>query len=74
MNQLEIALHHTIFSWLPMDGYVCIIEGNNLSILQEREVILVNWCCNATWKFNMPVHSLYIYDINIVPFLVKEGI
>ena len=74
MNQVEIALHHTVLAWLTMDGDIGIIEELTLAVFDKREIILVDLGCCAIIECHMPIDTLDVYYINIVTLFVEERV
>ena len=74
IDQFEVTLKQTVFAWGTMNRNISIIELAFLSVLNKREVILVNLSCCSIRQFHMPIISLDIGNINIIALLVEEGV
>ena len=74
MDKVEISLHNTILAWLTMDGDVSIIEVYMFAIKFEREIVFINFHNLAIVEIYMPVCTFDIYDVDIIAFMVEEGI
>ena len=73
-NQIKIALKQTILTWSAMNSNISIIKKTSFTILDKREIIAVDFSRSAIRQFYMPVLSFDIHNINIITFLVKEGV
>ena len=74
MNQVEIALHYTILTRLTMNRNIRIIKILALSILDKREIILVNFGSITIIKGYMPVGALDIDYIYVIALFIKERV
>ena len=75
MQQLEVALHNTVFARCAVYGDVGIVEDYSLAVMHERKVVLVNLGGIAVRKVYVPVLSgLNHYEIYVVALLVEEGV
>ena len=74
MYQIKVTLHHAILSWLTMNCYICIVEEYRFTILLKREIFLIDFRGIAIVKIDMPIGTLYIYQINIVTLFIKERV
>ena len=74
MNQVEIALHYTILTRLTMNRNIRIIKILALSILDKREIILVNFGSITIIKGYMLVGALDIDYIYVIALFIKERV
>ena len=74
MQQLKVALQHAILTRCAVYCDVGIIEDYGLSVMNEREIVLVDSCRCAVLQVNMPVQALHIDDIYVITFLVEERV
>ena len=74
MDEVKVALHHTILTRLSVDGDISIIEIDMLAVHNERKIVLVNLDSLTIIQSNMPVGTLHIDEINIVALFIKERV
>ena len=74
MDEVEVALHHTVLTWLSVDGDVSVIEVSALAILEERKVVLIYFGCLAVVKCHMPVGAFHIDEVDIIALFVEERV
>ena len=74
VNQFEVALQDTILARSAVNGDVCIVEETCVSVLFEREVVLVDRSCGAVGQFNMPIGTAHVNDIHVVALFVHKRI
>ena len=74
MDEVEVALHHTILTRLSVDGDISIIEIDMLAVHNERKIVLVNLDSLTIIQSDMPVGTLHIDEINIVALFIKERV
>ena len=74
MDEVEVALHHAVFTWLSVDGDISIIKVNMLAVFYKREVVLVNLNSLTIIQGHVPISALHIDEIDIITLLVEERI
>ena len=74
VNQLEVALQDTVLARGAMNGDIGIVEHHQLTILLEREIILVDRCRGTVIQVRLPAVTFDDHDIYVVFFLVEKGV
>ena len=72
MDEVKVALHNSILSWLTMNSDVGVIEKDTSTILLKGKIIFVNLSNGSIFKVNMPIGSLHIDNKYIVALFIKE--